>query len=164
MAESKHSFSISFSHFRKEKIEVEMGLIGQMSRLVKGNLERFFFWWGTLVTRHPYKDSTFLLASKIYSNYIIKLISLPLFNSYCFYHRQTNVRIYLYPRMATRQGWTNMQSVSYANLQNYNFALCKLYVLHYSAICIILRFAFSSTENSNTEVGYIPIARHHWSQ
>ena len=74
MSESKHSFSIDVFHFRKEKIEVEMGLIGQMSRLVKGNLERFFFWWGTLVTRHPYKDATFLLDSKIYSNYIIKVI------------------------------------------------------------------------------------------
>ena len=51
-----------------------MGLIEQMSRVVKGNLERFFYWWGTLVTLHPYKDATFLLDSKIYSNYIIKLI------------------------------------------------------------------------------------------
>ena len=55
------------------------------------------------------------------------------------------------------QEWLN----KYAKLQNYNFALCKLYVLHYSAICIILRFAFSSTENSNTEVGYILLARNH---
>ena len=39
-----------------------MGLIEQMSRVVKGNLERFFYWWGTLVTRHPYKDATFLLV------------------------------------------------------------------------------------------------------
>ena len=50
--------------------ETETGLIGQMSSLVKGSLERFFYWWGALVTRHPYKDATFLLVSKIYSNYI----------------------------------------------------------------------------------------------
>ena len=45
-----------------------MGLIGQMSSVAKGSLERFFYWWGTVVTRHPYKDPTFLLPSKIYSN------------------------------------------------------------------------------------------------
>ena len=26
----------------------------RMSRLVIGSLERFFYWWGKVVTRHPY--------------------------------------------------------------------------------------------------------------
>ena len=50
------------------KLRQKMGLIGQMSSVAKGSLERFFYWWGTVVTRHPYKDATFLLPSKIYSN------------------------------------------------------------------------------------------------
>ena len=33
----------------------QMGLIGRMSKGVKGSLERFFYWWGTVVTCHPYK-------------------------------------------------------------------------------------------------------------
>ena len=81
-----------------------MGLIEQMSRVVKGNLERFFYWWGTLVTRHPYKDATFY--------------------------------------------WCSFLLFSLVNF----------------AICIILCFAFSATENSNNEVGYILIATHHCSK
>ena len=50
------------------KLRQKMGLIGQMSSVAKGSLERFFYWWGTVVTRHPYKDATFLLLFTIYSN------------------------------------------------------------------------------------------------
>ena len=48
------------------KLRQKMGLIGQMSSVAKGSLERFFYWWGTVVTRHPYKDATFLLLFTIF--------------------------------------------------------------------------------------------------